>query len=277
VTATLAKAPSSPLRWTWAVLQLVRRDLKVRYKNSALGFFWSFLNPLMQIVILTIVFRHIMGSRIQNFSMELFTCLLPWMFFAQSLNDGAVCVAKDHLLVKKYPFPRIILPISSICSNLIHLVLGFVVLLTIFLLLPVSFNIYFLWVIPLLAIQFCLTLGLVLVAATLQMYYEDIRFLLASVTQVLFYLCPMVYTVQDVMESTRVLPIWKQLYLVANPLTPLFVGYRTALLHGAEWHLLGLPGSYYSYLAISAGWAVVVLAVGLLVWRRYEWHFPEVV
>lgn len=276
MTAPLPKVSASPLPWIWAVVQLVRRDLKVRYKNSALGFFWSFLNPLMQIIILTVVFRYIMGSRIQNFSMELFTCLLPWMFFAQSLSDGTVCVAKDALLVKKYAFPRIILPISSILSNLVHLALGFTVLLAIFLVLPVSFNIYFLWTIPLLAIQSCFTLGLVLLCATLQMYYEDIRFLLNSGIQVLFYLCPMVYTVQDVMESTRLLPMWKQLYLVANPLTPLFVGYRTALLHGAEWHQLGLPGPYFGYLAISAGWSLFVLGVGLWVWRRHEWHFPEV-
>ncbi|HOJ23238.1 MAG TPA: ABC transporter permease [Armatimonadota bacterium] len=266
------RGAASPLRWSWAVSQLVRRDLKVRYKNSVLGFCWSFLNPLMQIVVMTIVFKYIMGSRINNFSMELFTCFLPWLFFAQSLNDGAVCVAKDNLLVRKYAFPRIILPIASITSNLVHLFFGFLVLFAIFLVLPVHFNRHFLWVIPLLAIQFIFTLGLVLLVGTLQMYYEDIRFLLNSVVQLLFFLCPTVYTVEQVMESTRLSPLWKELYILLNPLTPLFIGYRTALLHGAEWPV---PG-YYSYLAVSALWALLFLGVGLLVWRRYEWHFAEV-
>ncbi len=261
------------LAWLWAVTQLVRRDLKVRYKNSALGFFWSFLNPLMQIVILTIVFKYIMGSTIKNFSMELFTCFLPWMFFSQALNDGAVCVAKDFLLVRKYAFPRIILPIASLTSNLVHLGLGFLVLFAIFLVLPVAFNIYFLWVLPLLAIQCCLTLGLMLLFATLHMYYEDIRFLLGSAIQLLFFLCPIVYTVDQVLTSERLSAFWKEFYLLANPLTPLFIGYRTALLHGGEWPL----ADYFTYLAASIAWALAVLCLGLMVWRRHQWRFPELV
>lgn len=259
--------------WTWATSQLVRRDLRVRYKNSALGFFWSFLNPLMQIVILTVVFKYIMGSRVPNFSMELFTCYLPWMFFAQSLNDGAVCVAHDFLLVKKYAFPRIIIPISSLLSNFVHLCLGFAVLLAIFVVLPVDFNVHFLWVFPLLLIQAALTLGLVLMLATLHMYYEDIRFILGSVTQLLFFLCPIVYTVDQVVGSPRLSEFWQQFYLLANPLTPLFIGYRTALLHGGDWPL----ANYYTYLGVSALWALGALLVGCLVWRRHQWHFPELV
>lgn len=266
------KGSASILRWSWAVSQLVRRDLRVRYKNSALGFCWSFLNPLMQIVVMTIVFKYIMASKVPNFSMELFTCFLPWLFFAQSLNDGAVSVAKDNLLVRKYAFPRIILPIATITSNLVHLFLGFTVLFAIFLALPVQFNYHFLWVIPLLAIQFCLTLGLVLLISTLQMYYEDIRFLLNSVIQLLFFLCPAVYTIEQVMGSDRLSPLWKELYILLNPLTPIFIGYRTALLHGAQWPIEG----YLSYLAVSALWALLFLALGWAVWRRHEWHFPEV-
>ena len=253
--------------------QLVRRDLKVRYKNSALGFFWSFLNPLMQIVILTVVFKHIMMSPVKNFSMELFTCFLPWMFFAQSLSDGAVCVAKNSLLVKKYAFPRIVLPISSLASNLVHMLLGFVVLFIIFAALPVHFNIHFLWVIPLLAIQFCLTLGLILLFACLHMFYEDIKFVLNSIVQLGFFLSPIVYTIEQVMESDRLSPLLKHLYIVCNPLTPLFIGYRTALLHGGEWPVSG----YYGYLGISLVWSLVILAIGLIVWRRYQWQFPELV
>jgi len=124
----------------------------------------------MQIVILTIVFKYIMGSKIPNFSMHLFTCFLPWIFFSQSLADGASCVSKDFLLVKKYAFPRAIIPIASLLSNLVHLGLGFVVLFAIFLALPVAFNVYFLWLIPLLLIQCALTLGLTLMLSTLHMF-----------------------------------------------------------------------------------------------------------
>jgi ABC-2 type transport system permease protein len=261
--------------WVWATCQLVRRDLKVRYKNSALGFFWSFLNPLMQIVILTIVFKYIMGSKVENFSMELFTCFLPWMFFSQALSDGAVCVSKDFLLVKKYAFPRLLLPLSSLLSNFVHLLLGFAVLFALYAFhLHFPFSVYFLWVLPLLAIQSCLTLGLVLLLATLHMYYADIKFLLNSVIQLLFFLCPIVYPIQQVMHSARLAVVWKQVYLLGNPLTPLFIGYRTALLHGGEpWPV---PG-YLAYLAVAALWAGLFLFFGVRVWRRYEWQFPELI
>ena len=270
---TNSAMPQVPTRrWVWALYQLVRRDLKVRYKNSALGFFWSFLNPLMQIVVLTIVFKYIMGSKIPNFSMELFTCFLPWTFFSQSLDDGAVAVAEDFQLVKKYPFPRIVLPLASLLSNFVHLLLGFVVLLaiyTLYLRFPISTC--FLWVVPLLIVQVCLTLGLVLMLSVLHMFYEDIKFILGSVVRLLFFLCPIVYTIGDVVGSDRLSPLWQQLYILGNPLTPLFIGYRAALLHGAEWPI----GNYFVYLGVSVLWAVGALWLGIVVWRRHEWQFPE--
>lgn len=268
-----ASGGRSSLGWVWAALQLAQRDLKVRYKNSALGFFWSFLNPVVQIVVLTIVFKYIMESQIKNFSMELFTCFLPWMLFSQSLSDGAVCVSKDFHLVKKYVFPKIILPISSLLSNFVHLVLGFVVLGVIFLLLPVAFNVYFLWVIPLLAIQSVLTLGLVLILGTLQVYYEDIRYIIHWGLSLLFFMCPIVYTIEQVMASGRLSPLWREIYLLGNPLTPLIIGYRTALLHGGEWPV----SDFFFYLGVSLLWSIVILGLGLIVWRRYEWHFAELV
>ncbi len=262
-----------PPPWLWGALQLAQRDLKVRYKNSALGFVWSFINPVVQIVVLTIVFKYIMGAQIKNFSMELFTCFLPWMFFAQGLSDGAVCVAKDVSLVKKYVFPKIILPLASLLSNLVHLLLGFAVLALVFLVLPVAFQWSFLWVIPLLLIQCVLMLGLVLMLGTLQVYYEDIRYLIQWGTQLLFFLCPIVYSIEQVAASQRLSPLWKELYLAANPLTPLFIGYRTALLHGGQWPVANFGG----YLLLSLAWSVVILVLGLAVWRRYEWHFAEIV
>jgi len=137
----------------------------------------------------------------------------------------------------------------------------------------VAFTPSFLWVLPLLAIQCVLTLGLVLIFGTLQVYYEDIRYIIQWGTQLLFFVCPIVYTVEQVMASERLSGLWKEVYLLGNPLTPLFIGYRTALLHGGQWPVEG----YLSYLGVSAIWSVAILALGLLVWRRYEWHFAELV
>lgn len=263
----------APWVWVQAVTLLVRRDLKLRYKNSALGFLWSFINPLMQIVVMTIVFKYIMGSTIKNFSVELLTCLLPWTFFLQSLGDGTVCLIKDAVLLKKYPFPRILLPAAALGSNFVHMSLSFIVLFVVFLAVPVTMHWCFLWVLPLLFIQACMTLGVLMILSAMQMYYEDVKFIITWVLQVVFFLSPILYPIEQVLNSTRLTPLMKELYIVGNPLAPLFIGYRTALLHGAQWPV---PG-YFGYLGISIAWAALLLVVGTLVWRRYEWQFPEMV
>jgi lipopolysaccharide transport system permease protein len=259
--------------WLWAIWQLVQRDLKVRYKNSALGFVWSFLNPLMQVLVLTVAFKFIMGAPTKNFSVELFTCLLPWMFFLQSLGDGTVCLIKDGYMLKKYAFPTIILPAVTIASNLFHLLLGYAVMFAVFIVVPVTFHWSFLWVIPLLAIQCVLILGLILVLAVAQIYYDDVRFLQNWILQLVFFLSPIVYTVQQVMDSPRLPDLAKELYLAANPITPLLIGYRAALLYGGQWPL----PNFFFYLGISAGWAVLALVFGLWLFRRHERMLPELI
>lgn len=266
-------SPTPLYVWLWAIFQLVQRDLKVRYKNSALGFFWSFLNPLMQVAVMTVAFKFIMGAPIKNFSVELFTCLLPWMFFLQSLGDGTVCLLKDVQLLKKYAFPTLILPAAAIISNLFHLLLGYVVMFLVFVTVPVVFHWSFLWVIPFLFIQCVLIFGLILILAVAQVYYDDIRFLQNWVLQLVFFLSPIVYTVQQVTTSPRLPELAKELYLTLNPITPLLMGYRAALLYGGQWPV----PNFFFYLGVSAVWAVLALLLGLWLFHRHQRLLPELI
>jgi len=252
-------------------LRLVVRNLKVRYKNSALGFFWSFLNPLTQVIVMTIAFRYIMGSQIENYSVHLFTVLLPWQFFAQAVSDGSVSVAENIPLMKKFPFPRIVLPMSTIISNFVHLVLGLTVLVAIFVVLRVAVLPSFAWVPLFLVIQLMFMLGVLMMVAVLRMYYDDIRFILEAVLRLGFFLTPLVYNIQMVMESDRLTALHKELYLLLNPLTPVMIGYRSALLEGGVWPL----ENFWFYIGVSAGISGLVLVIGIIVWRRYEWQLPE--
>lgn len=258
-------------RWREAVYRLVARNLKVRYKNSALGFFWSFLNPLMQVVVMTIAFRYIMGLQIENYSAQLFTVLLPWQFFSQAVSDGSVAVAENNPLLRKFPFPRIILPLCTLFSNLIHLLLGMTVLVVIFLALPVAILPSFAWVIVFMAIQMMFMMGLLMLVAVLRMYYDDIRFILEALLRLWFYLTPLAYNIQMVMDSERLTALQKQLYLLGNPMTPVMIGYRSALLEGGVWPI----ENFWFYVGVSAAVSAVVLLAGAIVWRRYEWQLPE--
>ena len=107
---------------------LVKRDLKSRYKGSILGFLWMLINPLFQLVIYTIVFGYIMPSDIDKFYMFLFVALVPWIFFSESLNGGTTCVRSQQDLVKKIHFPRQILPISFVTSRFVNMLLSFIVI-----------------------------------------------------------------------------------------------------------------------------------------------------
>jgi len=270
--------------WEWreAVAVLVSRNLKVRYKNSALGFVWSFLNPLAQIVVMTIVFRHIIGINIPNYSIHLFTVYLPWQFFSQALSDGSICVVENVQLLKKYPFPRLILPVATVLSNLIHMVLGVLLLTAIFVVLRVVVTPAFALVPVFLLIQLAFMLGLMLMVAVMRMYYEDIRFALEAMLKLWFYLTPLVYNIQMVVATDKLSLIWKKLYLLLNPITPSMIGYRSALLEGGNWPALPRllasqpwTESFWFYLGISAIISGAVFVIGVVVWRKYEWQLPE--
>ncbi len=258
-------------RWRQAVSYLVKRDLKVRYKNSALGFFWSFLNPLTQIIVMTIAFRYIIQIDMPNYSVQLFVVFLPWMFFMQTLGDGADCVAQDAALIKKFAFPRIILPISKMLSNFVHMLFGYVVLIAIFIYLNIVVHPSFVLVPVFFVIQMIFMLGLVLIFSVLRMYYDDIRFILEALLRLWFYLTPIAYNIEHVLSSAQIAPFLKKLYIMANPLTPLTIGYRKALLEGGQWPM----EQFWGYVGVSAELSILVLVIGLLVWRRHSWQFPE--
>jgi ABC-type polysaccharide/polyol phosphate export permease len=126
------------LRYKDLVKQLVKRDLKIRYKNSVLGFFWSLLNPLIQVATITIVVKYILGLEIANYSAYLLAAYLPWAFFQMALLDSSQILIAHRDLLRKVYFPREALPLSAVLSNLVHFALALVVFLRLYNLLYTS-------------------------------------------------------------------------------------------------------------------------------------------
>jgi ABC-type polysaccharide/polyol phosphate export permease len=153
---------------------LVSRDLKVRYKRSALGFLWSFINPLMQTLVLTVVFKFVLKIEIDNYSVWVLAAILPWTFFQNSVLDSAQSILMHYNLLKKVYFPREIIPLSTVISNLVHLGLSFLVFLLYALVVRVHFGPMLLWLPVLVFFQLLLNTGVALAVAAMNVFYEDV-------------------------------------------------------------------------------------------------------
>ncbi|MCL5104468.1 MAG: ABC transporter permease [Armatimonadetes bacterium] len=273
------------LRYKDLLKQLVIRDLKVRYKNSILGFFWSLANPLVQVATITVVVKYIMRMDIPNYSAYLLVGYLPWVFFQMALLDSSQVVVMHRDLLRKVYFPREVLPISVVIANLIHFLLALVIFFA-----YLMFYYLFLHSAPiaktalmlpaLIAMQTLLIVGLTFFVSCLNVFYEDTKYILTAGLNVLFYLTPVMYVTElvytKIPEASRGL-LYK-LYLL-NPLNMLTDAYRKTLLppysggiKGQDIHSLSLD---YWMLAVCAAVCVVVAIAGYAFFNARKWVFAE--
>jgi ABC-type polysaccharide/polyol phosphate export permease len=260
-------------RYREVLLNFVRRDLKKRYKSSVLGFFWSFLNPLFQILVFWVVFKYLAGTGEKNYTVTLFAAFLPWTFFSQAVLDGATCVAEHVGLLKKVYFPRLMLPLTSFVANGIHFFLGLLVLALFFAVVRVTVNWRYLGPALLaLVIQCAITLGLTLIISSLSVFYTDIKYLMQTIMQMWLFLSPILIPPAKVLGNPGLPALAKKLYLM-NPMAPVLVAYRSIIPLNEPWRVLG-DVNYSLLLSWSAGFAVILLAVGIIVFRRLEWTMP---
>jgi ABC-2 type transport system permease protein len=239
---------SEVVRYREVLWNLVRRNLKVRYKNSVLGFLWSLLNPLMQIGVWWFLFKIILPTDQPNFMPHLITGFLPWLFFSQTVLDSTSCIAEEMPLVKKAYFPRSILPLSALTSNLIHLGFAFIVLVGLFAFWRVDVNIYYLWVVPATLLLAVFAYGLSAMLAAWSVFYADVKFIVGNLLGLWFFLTPVLYPLHAVLGKQidpsgdlnwlerfihHTLPMLKQVYLL-DPVTIGMAGYRSGLLYGGQ-------------------------------------------
>ena len=232
-------------RFREVMFNLVRRNLKVRYKNSVLGFFWSLLNPLMQIGVWWLVFKVILENEQKDYTAQLITGFLPWLFFSQCVLDGTACVVQEMALVKKAYFPRAILPLSALVSNLVHLGLAFVVLLVLFAIWRVDFNVHYWLVIPSTVLVALFAYGLSAMVAAWSVFYADVKFIVGNLLGLWFFPTPVLYPIHLVLRKqmaaapesavkgaiSALLPTIKSLYML-DPVAMAIFGYRSGLLLG---------------------------------------------
>lgn len=208
------------------ILSLVKRDLKGRYKGSVLGFFWTFLNPLLQLAVYTMVFSRIMRAGIEDYYLFLFVALIPWIFFSTSLSGGAGCILAQQDMVKKIYFPREVLPISHVTSQFVNMLLSFLVVFPVLLFSGHSLRAETLLCLPLIMIaEYMMALGFSMVMSAVTVYIRDFEYILGIVMLAWQFLTPVMY-------SMRQIPANMQWIFVCNPMTSVITAYRNILYDG---------------------------------------------
>lgn len=225
---------------------LVVRELKARYRNSALGFLWSFINPLMLLGVYTFVFKVIFtparAENIDPYALYLFCGLLPWTWFSATLSEAANSLIMHGNLIKKLIFPAEVLPVVSVLSNGVNFLLGLPIYLGFWVIFkPEGLSWHFLWLPLVILVQFVFSLGLALFFAALTVHYRDVRDVLLNLLTLWFFASPIIYSLDMIGGEDG--SIFTQL-LQLNPWTHIALGYHAAMFNGEmiHWKRLGVTG-----------------------------------
>ena len=249
----------------WSLIKnLTLREIKARYKQSFLGFFWIILNPFFQMVIMSFVFSKIM--KIQTLTVPypifLYAGLLPWIFFSNSLNSAMGVLATNSSLIKKIYFPREILILSALLAKAFDFLLASGVFLILMVIFKIPFTPFMILVIFVFLIQFLFTYSLSLFLSAINLFYRDVQYLFDLILSLWFYLTPIVYAVEFFPEKYRF--IFK-----LNPMSVFINAYRQVLLGGSwpSWSSLGV-GLLISF---------IVYLIAHKIFKKLEGTFADVV
>src|SRR4051812_31378630 len=239
---------------------LVVRELKVRYKRSVFGLLWTMLNPLLLMVVYTVVFTTIMPVAQRNFAIFLLSALLPWIFFSTALVQGLNSIIGNQELIRKVRVPQAVFPLSVVGSNLVNFSLSMVPLFLLMAALRQRFSVALLFVpggVLLLAI---FTSGMTLLLATLTVFFRDVRHLAEVALQMLMYLSPVLYDLKMLGEHRQWWFKLFQWFLALNPMTYLLALIREPVYYARVPDLRTV--------GLAAAMSVVTAAVGYKVFQR---------
>ncbi|MDR1674492.1 MAG: ABC transporter permease [Oscillospiraceae bacterium] len=241
------------------LISQVRKDLRARYRGSVLGFLWSFVNPLMQLVVYTFVFSRLMKTE-GNYLMYVFTALLPWNFFASSLQNATTCIVQNAGLIKKIYFPRIVLPISAVTTNLMNFIFGLAVLFPALLITGEKLTV-FVFLLPMVIIShYIFTVGLSLILSALYVYFRDLEHIVNIAVTMWFYLTPVLYDIK-MFEGAALTA------LKFNPMLHFAAAYRDVLLYGK------LPNM--RMFCVVSVLAVLAFIIGAALFSKLQKDFAE--
>ncbi len=238
----------------------VKKEIRGKYKGSFLGILWSFINPLLTVLVYAIVFPYILRIKEDNYLIFLIVAVIPWNFFVTVIQQGTTTVLANQNIIKKVFFPREILPISVAVSALINFFISCIIVFIF--ILGSGLGIHrFIIMLPIIAlIQFILSLGIIFILSAINVYVRDVEYIVNFLVTMLFYGTPVLY-------STKMFHGTIEKILNLNPMTHIIEAYRS-ILYYRTW-----PN--FENLFIVTIFSVVVLIVGYLIFRKLEKGFAE--
>jgi lipopolysaccharide transport system permease protein len=253
------------LRYRGLIQSLVTRELKARYRGSVLGFFWSFINPLLLLSVYSFVFKYFLPHRVENlppYEVFMFCGILPWTWFSSSLLESSGVLISGGNLIKKVLFPAEILPIVTVLSNMVHFFLGLPILLLFIFYnrVPLHFS-ELAWFPVVVLVQLILTLAFALILSSLTVHFRDLRDILSNLMTFWFFATPIIYMYLDMEPKVM-------RWLNFNPFTHIAITYQEIL------YFPGPVGHGY-WLLVLGGISIVFFLFGYFVFDRLRDTFAE--
>lgn len=238
----------------------VKKDIRGKYKGSFLGVLWSFINPLLQVLVYAIIFPYIMRVQTDNYLIFLICGIIPWTWFTMSITIGTNCVINNSNLIKKVYFPRAILPISTVTSGMINFLISCIIILIFVLISGISLSWYLIFLPLIVLIQFIVTLALVFILCAIDVYIKDVEYIVTFILNMAFYATPILY-------STDMFDGWFLWIFKINPMAHIINSYRDIF----YLHQMPQIGSLIILLMVG----IVVLCLSYKVFKKLERGFAE--
>lgn len=252
------------------ITTLVARELKARYRGTVLGFLWSFLNPMLLMLVYSVIFGLLLPNRFPgivekaHYSVFLFTGLLPWTWFNSSVLESSNVLFVQGNLIKKIQFPVEVLPIMVVITNMINFILGLPILILFFIIFSKSLSLWVLFFPVAVFVQFVFTMGLCFLVSALTVHFRDLKDILTNLLTLWFFATPIIYPFEAPQIQNH---FWAKLFLSLNPMTHIVEAYHYTFYFGSLPHWKKLP------VTLLVG--IILFYLGYLIFDKLRDTFVE--
>lgn len=238
----------------------VKKEIRGRYKNSFLGVLWSFLNPLFQLLVYSIIFGALLSGGESTYHIYICVALIPWTYFTTSVSASSFTIIGNADIIKKVYFPREILPISVVTSGAVNFVISTIIILAFVIFSDLGLTTYILLYPVILLVQYILQLGIAFIVSSITVYFRDLEHIIGVVLMAAFYGTPIVYKLEQ-------LPHKLQILMQLNPMTHIINAYR------AIFYYQELPD--FKALGILSLVSIILLVLGYVLFKKLQKGFAE--